>query len=65
VWGIAVDDSSMQRKILHKLFTHCGIPDDHILVMGGTVSQGHNHLNFISASCSDVFHRLFDRLKSA
>ena len=37
-WGIAIDDSGMQRKLLRKFLQHCGLSDDRILIRGGTVS---------------------------
>jgi light-regulated signal transduction histidine kinase (bacteriophytochrome) len=39
VWGIAIEDSGMQRKLLRKFFQHCGLPDDHIIIRGETVSK--------------------------
>jgi hypothetical protein len=38
VWGFAIDDSGMQRKLLGKFLQHCGLPDDRIIIRGGTVS---------------------------
>jgi len=39
VWGFAVDDSGVQRKLLRKILQHCGLPDDRIIIRGGTVSE--------------------------
>lgn len=37
VWGIGIDDSAMQRKLLRKIFQYCGVSDDHIIITGATV----------------------------
>jgi hypothetical protein len=39
VWGIAIDDSAMQRKLLRKLFQYAGVADDHIIISGGTAAE--------------------------
>ena len=39
VWGVAVEDSGIQRKLLAKLFAGMGIQADHTIITGATVSQ--------------------------
>ena len=34
-WGIALDDSKIQRKLMHKILIHAGIDESRILVLGG------------------------------
>eukprot|EP00804_Cyclotella_cryptica_P000589 CCRYP_009976-RA/>CCRYP_009976-RA protein AED:0.28 eAED:0.28 QI:429/1/1/1/1/1/3/820/1200 len=34
VWGIAIDDSKIQRKLLRRFFVHAGIPEHHQIILG-------------------------------
>ena len=38
-WGIAIDDSKMQRKVLAKLLAFAGVADDRISVVGGSADE--------------------------
>jgi len=38
-WGVAIDDSKMQRKLIAKLFTIGGVSEDRIVVMGETGAE--------------------------
>jgi hypothetical protein len=71
VWGLAIDDSAMQRKLLRKILTHVGIPEDHIIVTGETVRQVGRPLlenfflslsatSYVARFTSDIFSRLRD-----
>jgi hypothetical protein len=38
-WGVAIDDSKMQRKLVAKLFTIAGVAEDRIVVTGETGAE--------------------------
>mmetsp|Transcript_42236 Transcript_42236/g.95511 ORF Transcript_42236/g.95511 Transcript_42236/m.95511 type:complete len:964 (-) Transcript_42236:192-3083(-) len=39
VWGVAVEDSGIQRKLLAKLFAGMGIQADHTIITGATTEE--------------------------
>ena len=38
-WGIGVDDSKIQRKLLHRLFVTAGISEERIIILGNSVAE--------------------------
>mmetsp|Transcript_48832 Transcript_48832/g.59089 ORF Transcript_48832/g.59089 Transcript_48832/m.59089 type:complete len:323 (-) Transcript_48832:98-1066(-) len=38
-WGIAIDDSKVQRKLLHKFLSHTGIETNKIIIKGETLLE--------------------------
>ena len=64
VYAIAIDDSSIQRRILNKFFTNIGIPSHRIFVHGSNKSEitgfGDWALNFIYNHPNDYFLFIVD-----
>ena len=50
-WGIAIDDSKIQRKILAKLLGFAGIADDRVSVVGGTADEIHDFGAMVARHC--------------
>ena len=46
-WGIAIDDSKIQRKLLGPFFQYAGIDPSRRLVLGGTSDECKSFVNFI------------------
>ncbi|KAJ1451526.1 hypothetical protein M885DRAFT_620697 [Pelagophyceae sp. CCMP2097] len=42
-WGLAIDDSKMQRKLLAKMLTIAGVTDDRVIVTGETGAEIHGY----------------------
>ncbi|KAL9191341.1 hypothetical protein ACHAXT_001047 [Thalassiosira profunda] len=47
VWGIAIDDSKVQMKLLGKFFEFAGIPKDRIKVFGQTADEITGFVDFV------------------
>jgi len=47
VWGIAIDDSKIQRKLLARFFHLAGVRDDRCIVQGGTMQEIKNFDDFV------------------
>ncbi len=64
VWGIALDDSNIQRKLLVRFFMYVGIPDDHIHIFGANENEikGFNDwaVDFVNAHPDDYFLMVID-----
>jgi hypothetical protein len=41
-WGIAVDDSKIQRKLLARIMGHVGLHEENMVVLGATPSEIYN-----------------------
>ena len=39
VWGIALDDSKIQRKLMVRFFMHAGVTEDRVHIFGSTVHE--------------------------
>lgn len=39
VWGIGIDDSKIQRKLLRRFFHHAGLPETHQIILGQTAEE--------------------------
>ena len=64
IWGIALDDSKIQRKLLLRFFTYAGIAEDRVHVKGGTADdiKGFDDwaVNFIYSHPNDYFLMIID-----
>ncbi|KAL3809402.1 hypothetical protein ACHAXA_004583 [Cyclostephanos tholiformis] len=47
VWGIAIDDSKIQRKLLERFFHHAGVPATHQIVLGQNSDEISGFVNFV------------------
>jgi len=46
-WGVAIDDSKIQRKLLSKFMTHLGISPEHQVIQGSSSAEIHNFGAFL------------------
>jgi signal transduction histidine kinase len=46
VWGIAIDDSKIQRKLLRRFFVHAGIHEHHQIILGQNPEEILNFVDF-------------------
>eukprot|EP00553_Chaetoceros_curvisetus_P009112 CAMPEP_0204633530 /NCGR_PEP_ID=MMETSP0717-20131115/27414_1 /ASSEMBLY_ACC=CAM_ASM_000666 /TAXON_ID=230516 /ORGANISM="Chaetoceros curvisetus" /LENGTH=284 /DNA_ID=CAMNT_0051651727 /DNA_START=419 /DNA_END=1270 /DNA_ORIENTATION=+ len=64
VWGIALDDSKIQRKLLVRFFMYVGIPENHIHIFGASASEikGFDSwaVSFIDNHPNDYFLMIID-----
>jgi hypothetical protein len=64
LYGIAIDDSKIQRKLLTRFFMYAGIPPDRIIIKGETNDEilhfGDWASAFIDSHPSDLFFMLVD-----
>lgn len=47
VWGIGIDDSTIQRKLLRVLFEHAGIPESRQVIIGKNTEEIVGFVNFV------------------
>lgn len=47
VWGIAIDDSKIQRKLLRRFFQLAGVKEDRCIIQGGTTKEIKSFDDFI------------------
>lgn len=47
-WGIAIDDSKIQRKLLEKFLHYAGIEQDRIIVLGKDATEIQGFVDFVS-----------------
>jgi len=64
VWGIALDDSKMQRKLLKRILMLVGVSEDHVIVQGETGEEIHTFddfmFDFIGSHPNDMFLLIVD-----
>ena len=64
IYGIGIDDSSFQRKVLRRLFILAGVPEDRIIILGESVSElaGFEEwiINFVDEHPNDFILALVD-----
>jgi hypothetical protein len=64
VWGIALDDSKIQRKLLVRFFLYAGIPEDRIHIKGSSAEDVKNFdnwaVNFVDNHPNDFFLMIID-----
>lgn len=64
VWGIALDDSKIQRKLLIRFFLYAGIPVERIHIKGGTAADVRGFddwaVNFVDGHPDDYFLMIID-----
>lgn len=58
VWGIAIDDSKIQRKLLRRFFVHAGIHEHHQVILG---QNSEEILNFVDFTVNFVKRHPGDR----
>ena len=47
VWGIAIDDSKIQRKLLERFFHHAGLPETHQIILGQNSEEISGFVNYV------------------
>ena len=47
VWGIAIDDSKIQRKLLRRFFIHAGINEHHQIILGQDSAEITSFVDFV------------------
>ena len=47
VWGIAIDDSKIQRKLLRRFFVHAGIKEHYQIILGQNSAEITNFVDFV------------------
>jgi len=47
VWGIAIDDSKIQRKLLRRFFVHAGIQEHHQIILGQNNEEISSFVEFV------------------
>jgi len=47
VWGIAIDDSKIQRKLLRRFFIHAGIQEHHQIILGQNSDEISTFVEFV------------------
>lgn len=60
VWGIAIDDSKIQRKLLRRFFVHAGIHENHQIILGRNSDE---ILQFVDFTVNFVKRHPNDRCK--
>ena len=64
IYGIGIDDSSFQRKLLRRYFMHTGIPEERIRILGDSVSELTEFedwvINFVDEHPNDYIFALVD-----
>ena len=61
VWGIAIDDSKIQRKLLRRFLVHAGIHEQHQIILG---QNSEEILDFVKFTINFVKQHPNDRCKS-
>lgn len=61
VWGIAIDDSKIQRKLLSRFLVHTGIHEQHQIILG---QNSQEILDFVNFTTNFVKKHPDDRCKS-
>ena len=60
VWGIAIDDSKIQRKLLRRFFIHAGIHEHHQVILG---QNSNEILKFVEFTVNFIKRHPNDRCK--
>lgn len=47
VWGIGIDDSKIQRKLLRRFFHHAGVQETHQIILGQKAEEIDGFVNFV------------------
>lgn len=47
VWGIGIDDSKIQRKLLRRCFLHVGVKEQHQIILGHSAEEIANFVDFV------------------
>jgi signal transduction histidine kinase len=47
VWGIGIDDSKIQRKLLRRIFLHAGVHEHHQIILGHKPEEIANFVDFV------------------
>jgi hypothetical protein len=64
VWGIAIDDSKIQRKLLRRFFIHAGVNEHHQIILGQNSDEISTFVDFtvdfIQRHSDDLFFIIVD-----